>query len=308
MKINTNKQNISDIFPDTSININGELLSPDQAKISVFDRGFLYGDSVYEVTTTKDDCILYLEDHLKRLWNSASLISMEILISKEELIQEILKTIKEVPSKRKYIRIIITRGEGEINLAPSNISNNLIIICKELKENPSWWYEDGVNFIISDVIRNDKDSLDPNAKSGNYLNSVMAYLEAKKKNVYDSVMVNKLGQITEGTTNNIWMIKNGKIITPPTSVGILKGITREKILDLCRENNLNFNEEIFTPKELLDCDECFITSSTKGIVPVVHLNEKSIGDGKPGKITKSLIQLYRNKISNYVNKNSIRGY
>lgn len=308
MTLNINKPDIKEIFPNTVVNINGEILPPESSHVSIFDRGFLYGDSVYEVTITQNDTLIFLEEHLDRLWNSAHLISMEILFSREELIKQIKKTANAITAKTKYVRVIVTRGESEISLAPTNTSNNLIIICRELPENPSWWYEKGVEFIVSGVIRNDKESLDPNAKSGNYLNSVMAYLEAKKKGVYDSVMVNKDGHITEGTTNNIWMIKDGKITTPPISAGILKGITRDKVIEVCKENNFNFTEDVFTPNELMECDECFITSSTKGIVPVTKLNDTNVGEGTPGKVTKELSQLYQNKLDKYVKDNSNRGY
>jgi branched-chain amino acid aminotransferase len=303
MKFSQNNKDIGKLFPNTIVNINGELLSPENANISIFDRGFLYGDSVYEVTLTQDNVPLYLNEHLDRLWNSASLISMEILIDRGYLLEQIKRTLDPITSKRKYIRIIVTRGESEISLAPSTISNNLIIICKELPDNPTWWYEKGVEFIVSGVVRNSPDSLNPNAKSGNYLNSVMAHLEAKKKGAYDSVMVNKQGEITEGTTNNIWMVKDDKIVTPPLKVGILKGITRDKTIEICKDNKLNFSEEVFTPVELFACDECFFTSSTKGIVPIVKLDDQIIGKGKPGEVTKNLINLYKKKLNEYVQKN-----
>jgi len=191
------------------VNINGDLFPPSDAKISIFDRGFLFGDSVYEVTRSYDGVIFLLEEHLNRLWNSARLLSMTIPWSKEQLKDEIKKAIKHLKLKNVYIRLIVTRGEGEINLDPQASHNhNFIIIVKEQKDNPSWWYDDGVSLHIPDVMRNPQKALDPNIKSGNYLNNVMALIKAKEKNAFDAVMLNKDGMITEGSVSNIWMIKN----------------------------------------------------------------------------------------------------
>lgn len=281
------------------ININGEILPAEQAKISVFDRGFLYGDSVYEVTRTYNNIPFLLEEHLERLWFSAQQISLNIPLSKKELTLEIKKTLKEVKFQNCYIRIIVTRGEGEIGLDPNLATKgNFILIVKEQKENPSWWYKKGVELIISNTLRNPVNSLDPNIKSGNYLNNLLAMIEAKKLGAFDAVMLNKEGYVTEGTTNNIWLVKGQNVFTPPLEVGILKGLTRTSLINICKQDQIPCFEESFLPEKLLDADEVFITSSTKEIVPVTKINGHKIADGEPGVISKKLLNSYRRFIVN----------
>ncbi|PJB52978.1 MAG: branched-chain amino acid aminotransferase, partial [Bdellovibrio sp. CG_4_9_14_3_um_filter_39_7] len=195
------------------ININGQILPPEKASIPVLDRGFLYGDSIYEVTLTYDKKPFLMKEHLDRLWSSASKIEMHLKYSREDIIREVQKTIDHFGIPRAYIRIIITRGEGEIGLDP-NLSddNNLVIIVKELPENPTWWYEKGVHMIIADLRRLPKKVLDPNLKSGNYLSNVMAHHQAKKVGAFDAILLNMRGYVTEGTTNNIWMVRKDRVI------------------------------------------------------------------------------------------------
>src|SRR5690606_8394125 len=150
-----------------------------------------------------------------------------------------------------YIRIILSRGEGEIGLDPQlGTHNNLVIICHELPDYPTHWYEQGVQVIVADTLRNSVDSLDPNIKSGNYLNNVMAMAEAKKRGAHDAIMLNASGQVTEGTTSNLWMVKDGQLITPPLKAGLLSGLTRKKILKLCQDHQINVLEQSFGPSDL----------------------------------------------------------
>lgn len=276
-------------------------MDSNDAKISVFDRGFLFGDSIYEVTDAYDYTPLFIEEHLDRLWVSASKIFMPITFTRSELKIEIEKTLKKLNEKRAYIRLIITRGEGEITLDPTlSNTNNLIIICKKLNDNPSWWYSRGVEVIVANTLRNSSLSMDPSIKSGNYLNNILAYNEAVTQGAYDAVMLNHEGHVTEGTTNNIWMIKDGVIKTPPLKAGLLSGITRAKLLEICKENNMKFLETNITETEFKEADEAFLTSSTKRIVPIVKVGDKVIGNGKPG--TQTLLLL-----SEYLKKFNLRG-
>jgi branched-chain amino acid aminotransferase len=278
---------------DSMVNINGVVTSAADAKISVFDRGFLYGDSVYEVTQTFDHCPYMLDDHLERLWFSASRLDMPILHSRVELKKEIAKTLVKLNQAQAYLRVIISRGEGEIGLDPKlGLKNNLVIICKALADYPREWYEKGVGVIIADVLRNPIDALDPNIKSGNYLNNVMAMAEAKKRGAFDAVMLNSANEVTECTTSNIWMVKDGQILTPTMGSGILSGLTRKKILGICQAHQLNFSETVIRPVDLLAADEIFLTSTTKRIVPITLLNQLPVGDGTPGQVTKYLISLH----------------
>ena len=207
------------------ININGRVFSPEEAKISVFDRGFLFGDSIYEVARTYEGIPFLLQDHLDRLWKSASRLEMPLLYDQDQISAEVNKTLAELGVEESYFRIVITRGEGDISLDPGEeIKNNLIIIAQEHLPYPTWWYEKGVHVVITNVIRVSKESVDPNVKSGNYLNNVMAFMQARREKAFDSIMLNSNGFVTQGTTSNIWIVKNNTIKTPPLQAGILEGI------------------------------------------------------------------------------------
>lgn len=284
------------------ININGDIVGPEEANISVFDRGFLFGDSIYEVTLTYDGVLYKIDEHLDRLWESASRLDMPISISRKQLTYQMLKTLKALNEERAYIRVVITRGEGEIGLDPKlAIKNNLVIITKKLPQNPTWWYESGVEMIVASVLRNPKESIDPAIKSGNYLNNVLAYQQAKKQGAFDAIMLNADGMVTEGTTSNIWIVKDGKLKTPPLAAGLLSGITRKTVLALAKENKIPVEEVNFSPDELKSADECFLTSSTKELVPITKIDEISIGSGTPGDLTKRLHKIYHRHVKEYTN-------
>jgi branched-chain amino acid aminotransferase len=276
------------------VNINGKISKAADAKISVFDRGFLFGDSVYEVVRTYEGIPLLLNEHLRRLWNSAAKIDMQIRFSQEHIIREINSTLGELGVQSAYVRIMVTRGESPPFLDPSlSGPNNLIIIAREFKENPKEWYERGINVIISNIERTSIKAFDPNIKSGNYLNNVMAYMTAKKEGAFDAVMLNSLGHITEGTTSNIWMVKDNKVYTPPLSSGLLDGITRKTILVLAKKSGLIVEQKNLTPDDLINADEAFLTATTKEVVPISRVNNAPIGMGEPGKVTLSILKLYR---------------
>jgi branched-chain amino acid aminotransferase len=284
------------------ININGNIVGPEEANISVFDRGFLFGDSIYEVTLTYDGVLYKIDEHLDRLWESASRLDMPISISRKQLTYQMLKTLKALNEERAYIRVVITRGEGEIGLDPKlAIKNNLVIITKKLPQNPTWWYESGVEMIVASVLRNPKESIDPAIKSGNYLNNVLAYQQAKKQGAFDAIMLNADKMVTEGTTSNIWIVKEGKLKTPPLAAGLLSGITRKTVLALAKENKIPVEEANFSPDELKSADECFLTSSTKELVPITKIDEISIGSGTPGDLTKRLHKIYHRHVEEYTN-------
>jgi len=290
--------NLSFANQSSLVSINGVITPPEEATVSVFDRGFLYGDSVYEVTLTYDDTPFLLDAHLDRLWHSATSIGMDINWSREKIKEYIDTGLKEVraltDSKRYYIRVIITRGAGEIGLDPT-LSNgqNLFIIFKPLPEINPAYYKDGVDLVVTDVIRNPKMAMDPNVKSGNYLNNVMAIRAAKEKGAYDAVMLNEKGFVTESTSANIWIVLGDKIITPPIEAGLLGGITRKSLIRIGLENELKIKEQNFSPETLSSADEVFITSSTREVLPVTKINGELIANGAPGPITKKLHALYK---------------
>lgn len=282
------------------VNINGKIYSQHEAKISIFDRGFLYGDSIYEVTQTFNRTPFMLEEHLDRLWRSAQKLHLTLTYSRKQITDEILKTIDALDTDRAYIRLIITRGEGEINLDPTiAIKNNLIVIAKELPPNPTWWYEQGVSVIVADTIRTSIKSVDPSAKSGNYLNNIMAYEEAVNQKAFDAIMLNHEGLVTEATTSNIWIVQDTKILTPPLEAGLLGGTMRAKLIEIAKKHQITVFQENFNAKELRMADECFLTSTTRQIVPVTTIDGNPVGDGKPGKTTLSLLQLLRKELGIY---------
>ncbi len=275
------------------INVNGQLHTSETAKISVLDRGFLFGDSIYEVTDAQDSHPLFIEEHLDRLWQSAKKIDMILPYTREFIKDQLGKTLERLDVKRAYIRIIVTRGVGDISLSPQSSSTfSFVIITKELQPNPSWWYDKGVEVIIAKTKRTAKDSIDPSIKSGNYLNNVMAHNEAVKRGVFDAIMLNHEGQITEGTTSNIWMVKDDQFITPPIKDGILEGITRKMLLKLLSKKKLKYSESTISESDILSADEVFLTSSTRRILPVVKINDTLIGGAVPGPKTRQLIELY----------------
>ncbi len=290
-------------FKDTWVNINGTITDASEAKISIFDRGFLFADSVYEVTRTYQQIPHLLEDHLERLRLSAKRLNLPVFLTNETITQEVYRLLEYIQAPQITIRIIVTRGVGELNLDPSSAlgSNNLIIISKGKNENPLEWYQKGVHLIISSEQRG-HDDLAPGIKAGNYLHSMKALQEAKAKGAYDALLLGGNGEITEGTTFNIWMIKNQAIYTPPLSTGILEGITRRELFKIAKEHQFSIIEKVFKPDELLNADEVFLTSSGRELVPVTKIENTTIGTGNPGFLTLKLLELYRQKAKIYIEK------
>ena len=269
------------------------LLREEEAKISVLDRGFLFGDSIYEVTDTIENHPIFLDEHFDRLWRSAGKIGLEIPFLRTQLKHEIDKTLNHLNVQRAYIRLMITRGVGDLTLSTKSMTAcNLIIITKELQENPSWWYEKGVEVIIANTRRTSKETVDPSVKSGNYLNNVMAYNEAVENGAFDAIMLNQKGDITEGTTSNIWMIKDSCFYTPPLNSGLLGGITRMKIIEILKKEGLQFQEKTISKEELKSADEVFLSASTKKIVPIIKIDDVKINNSSPGENTQKLSKLY----------------
>jgi branched-chain amino acid aminotransferase len=296
-----NKEKLHKLYEESLVNVNGVITKAEEAKISVFDRGFLYGDSIYEVTYSEDYCIYFLDEHLDRLYQSANIINLEIFLNRDELIKEIIKTLKESKIAQAYIRLIITRGETEITLDPnSSFKNNYIIIVKPKPIYNENFYSKGLKLALVSSLSNSSNPNKQTAKSGNYLNNVLAMNEAKQKNFDDALMINNHGDITEGTTFNIWMVKDNIIYTPPIESGLLKGITREKIIQICSENNLTLKMEKFSPKDILNADEVFITSSGRQVMPIYKINDKIYGEGiNEWKMIKLLSTKYKELVEKY---------
>ncbi len=278
---------------DFLININGILAKGSEAKISVFDRGFLYGDSVYESTRTFNKKPFRIDQHIDRLFLSAEKISLIPTLSKESILTEVMKTINASIYENVTIRIVLTRGtNNDLGLDPElSGPNNLIIFTKEIKPNPTWWTTKGVSMIFYQKKIAAQGSL---PKTGNYQENILANNEAHHQKAYDAFMINTQGFVTEGTTSNAWIIKDNTLYTPPLSDGVLDGLTRKTLLEMARRKLLPIPlvEKSLTPEDFKTSDECFITSTTRNIVPVTTLESQSIGSAKPGAMTLELLRLY----------------
>jgi len=276
----------------TRINLNGEINQ--DAHISVFDHGFLFGDSVYEVISTHHGNLCFVNEHLRRLRNSANAISLEVPLTDEQLIQEINKTVEAAGNPESYIRIIVTRGIGAMDIDPETCTKpNVLIFVKSILQYPEENYKNGINVALVSVKRNPKEALNPGIKTGNYLNNVMAKVEARKSDAADALMLNPTGQLTECTTSNFFFVRDQRLMTPSLGCGILSGITREVVLRLARENGVLVEEGEWPPEVLQNVEEAFITGTVKMVMPVTSLDGKPIGNGKPGSITKMMMRLYQ---------------
>lgn len=274
------------------INLNGVI--SEETQISVLDHGFLFGDSIYEVILTRNHHLYFLKEHLKRLRKSAEGISLAILKSDEEITQEIYRTLESVNHKNSYVRIVMTRGIGDIDIDPVSCEQpNILIYVKEAMEYPASHYEKGINISLVSIKRNPKEALNPGIKTGNYLNNVLAKMEANRAGAADALMLNPMGYLTECTTSNFFFVREGRVLTPSLSCGILSGITRQETIRLARENGVLVEEGEWPPESLEKSDEAFITGTIKKIMPVTALDGHAIGTGKPGPITRKLIRLYQ---------------
>jgi len=277
----------------TSINLKPVELR--EAKISVLDRGFLYGDSVYEVIRTYQLKLFTYDRHIQRLRRSAELIYMQCPWSDEAIRQHMQDMIASLTDKfnEAYIRLVLSRGEGPIDLDPIEATQpNLCMIFKEAPQYPAAYKIKGIKTIIPSIRRNLRTALDPAIKSGNYLNNILALNEARKQNAVEAIMLDFAGRITEGTTSNIYIVKNGTTYTPPFEDGILAGITREIILELAEQNKMIVKQTSIYPQDLFEADECFISSTTREIMPVQQCGENKIGEFCPGPVTQQLMDQF----------------
>jgi branched-chain amino acid aminotransferase len=274
------------------ININGEFFDESNAKVSVFDRGFLYGDSVYETTRTFSKKAFRIEKHLDRLFTSAHKLDFIPRLTQEEILDQILLTIEKSPFENVTLRIVLTRGtNSDLGLAP-NLSNrdNLIIFTKEILPNPTWWYDQGVKIIS---YKKKSSTLGSYAKSGNYQENVMAMQKAHEVSCYEALMINEKNFVTECSTSNIWLIKDGVLKTPSIDEGLLAGLTRDAVLSVARQNHYNVEEVHLLISDFLNADEVFLTSTNRDLVPVIQIDQSIISKGIPGPLTQALLKLYR---------------
>ncbi len=271
--------------------LNGELVEKDQAKVSVFDHGYLYGDGVFEGIRAYDGVIFKLKEHLDRLYRSAHMIMLEIPLTKEEMQEAIVRTMKANNLRDAYIRVVVSRGEGDLGLDPRKCTNpNVVIITDKIVLYPKELYEKGMEIITVPTRRNIPEAINPQIKSLNYLNNILAKIEAINSGYQEAIMLNHDGLVVECTGDNIFIIKEGILITPPAYLGALKGITRDTVIDLAGKRGIEVREEVVTRYDLYNSQECFLTGTAAEIVPIVKIDGRIIGDGKPGRITLELIK------------------
>lgn len=280
------------------IYMNNALVPRSEAKVSVFDHGFLYGDGVYETMRVYDGVVFMFDEHLRRLLRSASLIGLDIPKDINEIKSAVFDTLRANALKNAYLRITVSRGSGPIGLDPDLCSQpTFIVIAEEMKGYPSNLYEKGIKVIVAKTRRNLKEALNPQIKSLNFLNNILAKIEAKKESAYEAIMLNHLGQITEGTISNVFFYKGDVLCTPSVECGILDGITRRTVLDLATREGLMVREGFFSQEEFMDADEVFITNTTLEIMPVsvVEVREYKIGE-----VSRLLHHAYRKEVMAYV--------
>ena len=272
-----------------------------QGRISVFDRAYLYGDSLYEVCRTYHGRLFAVQEHLERLEKSALLCRMILAQPLSEYAEQMQKTVAAYQKSlgqsdaEAYCRIIVSRGVGRIGFGLKCLETPTLytIIVQKLEEPTPEQFKQGAALQISHRIRNDRRALDPAMKSGNYLNSLLAYLEASSSGFDDAILCNEEGHVTEGTTFNVGYIRRGIIATPPLDIGILDGITRRRLFDVARRLELPIREVRFPRERLNEADEAFLCSTIKEVFPITRIDDHKIGDGKPGPLTRKLQQAFR---------------
>ena len=282
------------------IYIDGEFLPKAEAKVSVFDHGLLYGDGVFEGIRSYNGRVFKLDEHLERLYDSAKSIMLQIPIPIETMKEKVLETLRLNHLTEAYIRLVVTRGVGDLGLDPDKCPNpSIIIIADKITLYPPKFYEDGLEIVTVSVRRNYAEAINPRIKSLNYLNNILAKIEGKQAGAEEVLMLNAEGYVVECSGDNIFWVKNEVLVTPPVHMGILEGVTRNSVIDLAREAGMQVEERVFTRHDLYIADECFLTGTAAEVIPVVKIDQRAIGDGQPGKVTEKLIATFRQFANSY---------
>ncbi len=274
--------------------MNGNLVPKAEATVSVYDHGFLYGDGIFEGIRVYNGRIFRLRDHLYRLYESAHSIMLTIDYTLDEMEKAVIETVKANGLRDAYIRLVISRGPGDLGLNPKNCEKSqVVIIVDHISLYPAEVYTEGITVITVPTRRNLTDALDPKIKSLNYLNNILARIEAERAGVMEALMLNNQGYVSEGTADNVFIMRRGVLKTPPAHMGILEGITRELVMDLARESGIAVKEVPLTRHDFYVADECFLTGTAAELMPVIGVDGRQVGNGKPGPVTGNLIDAYR---------------
>ncbi|HTV61562.1 MAG TPA: branched-chain-amino-acid transaminase [Verrucomicrobiae bacterium] len=273
--------------------IDGKFYSERDAKISVFDHGVLYGDGVFEGIRAYNGRVFKLKEHVDRLYYSAKAIMLRVPLSREKISGAIIASCRANKIRDGYIRLLVTRGVGTLGLNPHTCKTaSVIIIADKIQLYPKQLYQSGMEIVTVPTVRNLHSAVNPAVKSLNYLNNILAKIEANNAGVEEAVMLNSEGYVAECTGDNLFIVKNGALFTPPLSAGALYGITRQTVIELAQEAGLKVFEPNLTRYDLFNADECFLTGTGAEIMPVIKIDGRVIGRGRPGKVTRELEEAY----------------
>lgn len=277
--------------------LNGNLVPKEDAKVSVFDHGYLYGDGIYETLRAYDGMLFLADKHLLRLKSSADAISLDLPLSLEHIGKALQDTISANKLGDAYVRIQVSRGTGEIGLDPALCPvPTMVIIAKPFTAYPADHYERGVSVAIVKTRRNHPLALDPSIKGTNFLNNILAKIESIRAGAYEAIMLNWEGYVAEGTISNIFLVKAGILYTPHLQTGILEGVTRGLVLELARKESIETREKPILPRDLYEADECFITNTTIEVMPVSTVDGRPVGKGTPGPVASALRRAYQDEV------------
>ena len=271
------------------IYINGKFYDKEDAKISVYDHGLLYGDGVFEGIRSYGGKVFRLTEHIDRLWHSAKAIWLEMPISKPRMVKAIEDTLAANGIEDGYIRVIVTRGCGTLGLEPNRCADpQVIVIADRISLYPAELYEKGLEIVTVSTTRNHPAALSPRVKSLNYLNNILAKIEGMQAGCIEALMLNHKGEVAECTGDNIFLVRGGRLLTPPNEAGILEGVTRDAVIELAQGARIEVKEIPLTKHDVYIADECFLTGTAAEVIPVVKVDSRVIGDGAPGPITRDL--------------------
>ncbi|MDA1678775.1 branched-chain-amino-acid transaminase [Bacillus cereus group sp. TH152-1LC] len=274
--------------------LNGEFVPKDEAKVSVYDHGYLYGDGVFEGIRVYSGNVFRLREHLVRLYESAKSIMLEIPYSLDEVTNIVVETIRQNKLSNGYIRLVVSRGAGNLGLDPDSCQKpNVVVIAEQLSLFPQEYYEKGISVVTVATRRNRPDVLSPQVKSLNYLNNILVRIEAKLAGVQEALMLNDQGYVAEGSGDNVFIVKGNKLITPPSSAGALEGITRNAILEIGEKLGYDVREELFTRHDVYVADEVFLTGTAAEVIAVTTVDGRTIGLGQTGPHTNRLLEEFR---------------
>jgi branched-chain amino acid aminotransferase len=276
----------------TRVYINGKLFDKDDAKISVYDHGLLYGDGVFEGIRVYNGKVFKHHEHIERLYESAKHISLEIPMSPADMMKAVDDTVKANNKVNGYIRLVVTRGPGNLGLDPRSCKPNVIVIVDDISLYPPELYENGMRIVTASLIRNHPNATNPRIKSLNYLNNILAKIEAIRAGCLEALMLNHKGEVAECTGDNVFIVKKGVLKTPPSDAGILEGVTRNVVLELAKKHGIPTVETTMTRHDIYVADECFLTGSAAEVIAVTDCDGRTIGTGKQGPITKKLREAF----------------